>query len=485
MIDKHELSLSDFDHIGKDVDTVMKYIEGSAKNSEAGVNILFYGAPGTGKTELAKALAHALNFNFYEVSYKGSDNEILDGEDRLKAFNVCQNLLAKTKNSLLMFDEIEDVFSTGSAILKLLGLDNADEKGKAWINRVMENNPVPSIWITNNPDIDPAYLRRFDYSIHFSTPPKKVRLHMAKRHLGGLSKDEEWLESIASLEDVTPAQYRTAAKVAKLSGKNGEERKEIALQALGRSMRLLGQNRKRQKGVCPTRYDSSLINADYDISPIISGLARTKLGSICFYGPPGTGKSELARHIADTLGKPLLLKRASDLISKWVGETEQNFAQMFDEAQAQDAVLLLDEADSFLQDRRGARAQWEVTQINELLTQMEAFEGIFICTTNLMENLDQACLRRFSFKVKLDYLRPEQAERMFIQEYIRLSGSESDASKASSAAGKLERLTPGDFATVVRQLRFHERQPSAEQMLQGLARESRLKSGSSAIGFVR
>ena len=62
------------------------------------------------------------------------------------------------------------------------------------------------------------------------------------------------------------------------------------------------------------------------------------------------------------------------------------------------AVLILDEAASFLADRRDARANWEITQVNELLTQMEAHNGVFICTTNLMERLDPASLRRFVFR---------------------------------------------------------------------------------------
>ena len=81
---------------------------------------------------------------------------------------------------------------------------------------------------------------------------------------------------------------------------------------------------------------------------------------------------------------------------------------MFAAARQQNAVLVLDEADSFLSDRRGARQSWEVTQVNELLTQMEAFDGIFICTTNLMEKLDPASLRRFAFKVRFDPMTPDQ-----------------------------------------------------------------------------
>jgi SpoVK/Ycf46/Vps4 family AAA+-type ATPase len=95
-----------------------------------------------------------------------------------------------------------------------------------------------------------------------------------------------------------------------------------------------------------------------------------------------------------------MIRRASDLVSKFVGETEQQMAAMFREAEAEKAVLLLDEADSFLQDRRHAQRTYEVTEVNEMLQGMERFAGIFICTTNLMDSIDQAALRRFTFKIQ-------------------------------------------------------------------------------------
>jgi transitional endoplasmic reticulum ATPase len=85
---------------------------------------------------------------------------------------------------------------------------------------------------------------------------------------------------------------------------------------------------------------------------------------------------------------------------------------MFDEARDEEAVLLLDEADSFLQDRTLAHRQWEVTEVNELLTQMEGFDGLFICT-NLLDHLDPAALRRFGLKLEFLALRPEQASSLY------------------------------------------------------------------------
>lgn len=81
----------------------------------------------------------------------------------------------------------------------------------------------------------------------------------------------------------------------------------------------------------------------------------------------------MARHIAETVGLPLNIKRASQLLDMYVGESEKNIAKMFADAERQGAILLLDEADSLLGDRSQARHQWEITQVNEMLTQMESW----------------------------------------------------------------------------------------------------------------
>ena len=81
-------------------------------------------------------------------------------------------------------------------------------------------------------------------------------------------------------------------------------------------------------------------------------------------------------------------------MGKYVGETEKNMAAMFREVELESAILLLDEEDSFLVDRRGAQRSFEMSEVNEMLQRMERFHGIFICTTDLMDRIDQATLRR-------------------------------------------------------------------------------------------
>ena len=148
-------------------------------------------------------------------------------------------------------------------------------------------------------------------------------------------------------------------------------------------------------------------------------------------------------------------------------------------------MLVLDEADSFLCDRMGAQRQWEVTQTNEFLTQLEQFEGIFFATTNLIDKLDAAVLRRFSHKIKFDYLTPAQGWALFQQEAGRLGMDNAEMATEREAVQRLAGLTPGDFAAVLKRLRTLKAAPSATSLRTGLEGEVKIKRhGKEAIGFL-
>jgi len=488
-----KLVLADYDHLQNDLEVLQPYLATALAEKQTGVNILIYGPPGVGKTQFAKLLAQTLNASLYEVLCADQEGNALRGSARFAACNLSQKLLSKNQASLLLFDEAEDVFPSRHSFF----FDEDDEDqfsgqgDKAWINRQLENNPVPVIWISNRTQgMDKAYLRRFSYSVEIDKMPVSIRRRIVNKYSKGLKVSTGWREKLVSQPLLTPAQIEQACAIAKVTQKQAPAQTEqIAERVLEAGMRLLEQTNSLQKKPIWTQYDRAFTNTDMDLDGLLSGLKQNQRGNFCFYGAPGTGKTALASHIAETLGLPLHSKRASNLLDKYVGESEKNIAKMFADAQKQGGILLLDEADSLLSDRSHAGQQWEITQVNEILTQMETFSGIFICTTNLMDKLDAASLRRFDFKVKFDYLTPEQRWALFQQESQRLGGrlpSDDEAlAKLKQQIHRLTKLTPGDFAVVSRQVAVLGKTPEPERVIAVLEQECKAKGETfSQIGFV-
>ena len=193
----------------------------------------------------------------------------------------------------------------------------------------------------------------------------------------------------------------------------------------------------------PIGFDLSLSRADVDLSDLTARIrnAPSKALSFCLSGPPGTGKSACARHLATVLGLEAVEKRYSDLVSKYVGDSEKAIAAAFQEAADAGAFLILDEADSLLRDRALAHHSWEVTQVNEMLTWMERHPLPFACTTNAIDLLDPATARRFLFKVRFLPMDAGQVAAAFHKSF--------EAAPPESLL-RLETLTPGDFAVVAR-----------------------------------
>ena len=200
-------------------------------------------------------------------------------------------------------------------------------------------------------------------------------------------------------------------------------------------------------------------------------------------GPPGTGKTEFVKYLGAELGAKVVVKQGSDLISCFVGATEQNIAAAFREAENENAVLFLDEVDGLLRARGLSQHSWEVTQVNELLQQMENFRGILVCATNHADNLDPATVRRFTFKVSFDYLGDE-GKALFFERFFGMTLAARDRAELSA----IPDLAPGDFRTVRQSMRYLGGARDAAALLRALREESDAKRDRGAsrdrrIGF--
>ena len=490
---RSELNETDFEFVGIDRQMLTALLSNAVARKEPGVNVLLYGPPGTGKTELAKVATQAAGLELYEVEYADRDGNSLSGRDRYRSLQISQVFLKASANVALLFDEVEDVFppiSTDAAQLMARmetgdGALSGSVSGKAWVNQILETNPVPVIWVTNRIEqIDPAFRRRFQYHLELKSPPPGARETLVARALAGVAVRPEFAAKLAGRKGLTPAQVRTAVKFATLAcdskaadGSGGLDVEALIERQLVNADKALG-NPTTERGArrVVTHYDLNLVNTEsrFALPKIIEALRRKSYGTLCFHGPPGTGKTALAEHIAQALQLPLMIRSASDIMSKFVGETEQNMAKMFEEAQNENAVLLLDEADSFLRSRRMAERNYEVSEVNEMLQGMERFTGVFICTTNLFQELDEAALRRFTFKIEFKPLTAAQRERMFVAEAL-----DGDASKLTAEqAGRLMQLSVlahGDFASVKRQVDVLGELFEPDEFLSQLEAEHRVK----------
>lgn len=460
---KDELTVKDFAYVeaAKLATRLMK----QAKHTK-GFNILLYGTPGTGKSSFAQVLAQSAKLNLYPVGVCNNGEE--EKNYRLQQLYRKQFLLKTVKNTCLLLDEGEDIFSSLET-----------RTSKVEINNLLENNEVPVIWTTNKIHrMDPAYIRRFTLAVCFDKPPVEMRQKIWNKYLSAnkITYTKGDTLALAKKYEVQPSMIAGAAQAARMA-KGGlptvQEHLSFMIQALN------GGRKNPEEEKTNIRFYPALIHADMDLQALTTQL--THLGrlnfSLCLYGASGTGKSAYARYLADKLGLEVVQRRASDLISCYVGETEQNIAKAFAQAREDKSLLIFDEADSFLRDRSTAARSWEVSSVNEMLTWMENHPYPFICTTNLMESLDPASLRRFSFKVKYNFLTSQQVKEAFDYFFgIKIALAET--------AG-LDKLTPGDFTLVKNKAEILGTSAQFSAVKEMLETEQKLKHNAygNGIGF--
>jgi len=458
-----------------------------AKAREPGVNLLLYGADGLEK----RAMLFELLSRAGRAGYQLRDHKSTHNTSELPTLAyVAQRALFQEKgyDAVLVIDQPGAVLERRASDFMrfLMGMDIAAQTITPFDEMLLAKNPAPTVWAGPGADSLPEEtVARFVFHAPLQKARRLERRQQLEALVAELKLSKKTADELLHLEDVSALQLATAKRAAALAGGTTKKDREAALvQAVKRSLKALNRDTTPKSKECVTEYSLKYLNCRGRFGPeqVLKALSKRPRGSLCLYGLPGTGKTQFVEYLAQSLGRPLMSYRASDLLSKYVGDAEKNIAAMFAEAEAAEAILFLDEGDSFLRARDQARQAHEVSQVNELLQHMERFEGIFIVATNLFRGLDAAALRRFTFKMEFQALHPEQRWDMFIAE-AGLKGKLSTLPRAQRDAWFdsltfMQHLTAGDFATVKRQCILLEETLSPEAWISQLQMECDVKTSS-------
>ena len=445
------------------IDPEQTAIAGRVLASRSSSAVLLYGKPGTGKTEFARALAAQAGKRAFFLGQPGEQEQ----QDRRIVLRIALRSVAR-EGGILIVDEADSLLNTEQSF--------GPHSEKGWMVSLLDSAGVSSIWITNSiADVHEAVLRRFAYSLSFRSFTEQERLRLWQRLLqesplkAGIP--DSMVRELAERYEVSSGGISAClATLAALVGKRRRPDESYIRstldELLSRHIALTGGETRPPKSKADPAYRPDILHVDGDLDLLTRSIrsfcrARERRDgvplpplNVLFSGPSGTGKTEFARHVARETGRRLLVRKGSDLLSMWVGGTERNIREAFSEASESGSILFLDEADSLFLDRMHATHSWERSQTNELLTRMEEHTSILICCTNLPDALDQAVLRRFSWKITFRPLTADGSETLYDSWFGRDRPALPETLRRALRA--IPELTPGDFRVVADRFRFVE-----------------------------
>ena len=492
------LPWNDFADLTKKHGSILKRM---LTTSDKPVNILLYGAPGTGKTSFARTLVKEIGRTSYSITqntHECGSRPTSSSDCRFGALQVCDEQVIPNE-SVIIVDEADDMLrgvdGLGGLFMYFGGGSQSHTGDKGLLNTVLDTIKTSTIWITNTPAeaLDESSRRRFDYSICFEPLNSEQRKRIWKNNIARLKMgrliSSRQLEEYSTLYPVSAGGISQTLENLERMHPRKSEIPHLVEQLMKPHCELLGIKLVDDK-LLPSK-DYSLeglnIQGDVQLEHIVEAIRsfqhqkgekdpdRPRM-NLLLSGAPGTGKTEFVKYLGNVLKTKVNVRMGSDLLSMWVGMTEKNIANAFQEAEAEHAILFLDEIDGLVQSRTHAQHSWEVTQVNELLHQMENFNGIMIGATNFIQNLDQAIMRRFTFKLQFNYL-DDAGKRLFFERMFKSALTEDELLRLNA----IPNLAPGDFRTVRQSLFYYGGDITNTQRLDALEREAAAKEGGAFV----
>ncbi len=443
--------------------------------------VIFFGAPGTGKTLLARSVANEINARFFYINgpevigtYTGQTEENLR-----KIFAD-----ASTEPPSIIFIDELDAIAPVRRMASTMSDSRAVTQLLALLDGLKRAEGVMVIGTTNRIEaIDPALRRagRFDREIYFPTPSSDAREQILRVHTREMPLSDDAIENIPSVADraygYVGADLMELSREAGLNALRRASQEFIAAPSLAsypRPEKLIitgGDFDAALKRVRPASMRESLIAFPTVTWNDVGGLEHVKkrlrdlveqplrhpeqfaeiglstnLG-VLLYGPPGTGKTLLAKAIARESGVNFIPIQGPELFSQWLGESEESVRHIFNVARrASPCIVFFDQLDAVLShrgdgDHEGSRAPQRV--VNQLLAELDGMEQlgdvIVIGATNRIAMVDPAALRPGRFGVHLHVGLPDEHDRA---EILRIHLRDAAIEPGSTTENLISHLLP-------------------------------------------
>lgn len=511
---KVSLSLKDdYVHLKERLWMAVNIIRMALIKKQRGVNIVIYQAPATEQLALATAITQEINATLHMVRVLDECGKIIPPSAKIMEYHLYQNVLQESDEDNVVVLNIGEGMMPVHSDTPFLDPDIDDElrilHDSGMFAEMLDNNPVPTIWLDDQTDqIDNRLLGKFSFHLELPDSFAKAKSKHIEENITPYV-NHRWLTKVKNVNWITQSMVEKGAELIEMMGFSGDRdeseellkviwENEVDAQGGDRSVvrDSLGNQRtgddKKSISASDTGDQSFSLNyLNLDINPgkVIRYLAKHHKGRFLLSGPPGTGKTEFAKFAANSIRRPAEVIKVSDVFDKWVGETEKRIEKIFQRASLKRSVLIIDEVDSLLQNRQGAQRRFEVSQVNQFLTELDNFKGILFASTNLPGEIEEAVLRRFSLKIQFNFLEPHQ-QWEYLREIIKREGGALPRGKKSTIAKnrcmQIQNLSPGDFRAVRGRLEIEDHLLNLDAWMTALEQEVGRKKAyvtSRRIGF--